>query len=279
MQHDLNLTFIGGGNMASALIGGLVAQGFPATRIRVSEPGQTGREHLASRFGVATFSSNIEATAQADVVVLAVKPQVLQSVCRELAGGLQAKTSHPLIISIAAGISTTSLQQWLGAQPAIVRAMPNTPAMVGEGAAGLFATAQVSDAQKCTAEALFQAVGTTTWVEDEDLIHAITALSGSGPAYFFLILEALENAAVAAGLPADGARQLAIQTMAGAARMARDSGEEPAQLKRNVMSPGGTTERAIQTFEAAGLPALITQAFEAARLRSAELAELLGKSA
>ncbi|MDX5300216.1 MAG: pyrroline-5-carboxylate reductase [Gammaproteobacteria bacterium] len=260
--------------MASAIIGGLIATGFPAQHIRVSDPNADGLARLAARYGVHTTHDNTIA-ADADILLLAVKPQVLQTVCTPLVTLVQ--TRRPLVISIAAGIGSAQVDAWLGGHLAVVRCMPNTPAMVGEGATGLFANTRVSPAQREAAESLFRSVGTTCWVDDESLMHAITAVSGSGPAYFFLILEALELAGTQAGLPAETARALAIQTMRGAARMARDSGEEPAQLKRNVMSPGGTTERAIQTFEQGDLVGLIGQAVAAANARSAELAEQLAR--
>jgi pyrroline-5-carboxylate reductase len=268
------IAFIGGGNMAASLIGGLRAQGLAADAIRVSDPGETQRASLAAEHGVATFTSNAEAVAAADVVVLAVKPQVMQAVCRELAASLQPGR---LIVSIAAGISCASLQNWLGPQPqAIVRCMPNTPALLRQGVSGLYANAQVSAAQKQQAERLLSAVGLALWLDEESLIDAVTAVSGSGPAYFFLLIEAMTAAGERLGLPRDTAAQLTMQTALGAARMACESDVDAAELRRRVTSPNGTTEAAIKAFQAGGFEPLVQQALDAAAHRSAELAEQLG---
>lgn len=270
------IAFIGGGNMAASLIGGLRAQGLPASAICASDPGADRRTELHDVHGIDTFADNAQAVAGADVVVLAVKPQVMQTVCRDLAPHLQASQ---LIVSIAAGITCASLQQWLGADTprAIVRCMPNTPALLRQGVSGLFANAAVSDEQKRQAEQLLSAVGLALWLDREELIDAVTAVSGSGPAYFFLLIEAMTAAGEQLGLPRDTAAELTLHTALGAARMACESDVEAAELRRRVTSPNGTTEAAIKAFQAGGLEALVQQAMDAAARRSAELAEQLGK--
>ncbi|NKQ09530.1 pyrroline-5-carboxylate reductase [Pseudomonas sp. SST3] len=270
------IAFIGGGNMAASLIGGLRAQGIPATSICASDPGADKRAELQATHGIETFADNGQALASADVIVLAVKPQVMQAVCRDLARHLQAKQ---LIVSIAAGINCASLQDWLGAQSprAIVRCMPNTPSLLRQGVSGLFANAQVTDAQKQQAEQLLSAVGLALWLDNEALIDAVTAVSGSGPAYFFLMMEAMTAAGEQLGLPRATAAELTMHTALGAARMACESDLDAAELRRRVTSPNGTTEAAIKTFQAGGFETLVQQAMNAAAHRSAELAEQLGK--
>ena len=275
-MSTLRIAFIGGGNMAASLIGGLRAQGLPASAICASDPGADRRTELHDAHGIDTYADNAQAVAGADVVVLAVKPQVMQTVCRDLAPHLQASQ---LIVSIAAGITCASLQQWLGADTprAIVRCMPNTPALLRQGVSGLFANAAVSDEQKRQAEQLLSAVGLALWLDREELIDAVTAVSGSGPAYFFLLIEAMTAAGEQLGLPRETAAELTLQTALGAARMACESDVEAAELRRRVTSPNGTTEAAIKAFQAGGLEALVQQAMDAAARRSAELAEQLGK--
>lgn len=270
------LTFIGAGNMARSIIGGLVQTGYPADFITASAPTEVNLIPLNEKFGVHTLTDNHEAARNAEVLILSVKPQILQAVCEGLAPELR---HDPLIITIAAGIDTEYINAWLGGKRKIIRCMPNTPALVRQGASGLFANQSVSPEQKEMANHIFSSVGITEWMEHEDQMHAITALSGSGPAYFFLIMEALEEAAQKAGIPAPSARKLAIQTMLGAAEMAKTSELSPAQLKKNVMSPGGTTEQAIKSFEENGIRELFDTALYAAVNRSRELSEILGKKA
>lgn len=267
------IAFIGAGNMAGSLINGLISDGYDAKRIRAADPNNAALAVLARRTGVRTTVDNAEA-ADADVVVLAVKPQTLQGVAREIAPVVQRR--RPLVISIAAGIREDALQGWLGGGVALVRTMPNTPAMIGAGATVLHAGPEVTEAQRDSAESILRSVGLTRWVEDEGLLDAVTALSGSGPAYFFLVMEAMEQAAVDLGLPTETARLLTLQTALGAARMAIESEEEPATLRRRVTSPGGTTERAVAVFEDGGLRELFGRALTAARDRSVELSRLLG---
>ncbi|MBE0484706.1 pyrroline-5-carboxylate reductase [Marinobacter sp.] len=269
MSKSPTISFIGAGNMASAIIGGMLDSGYQATDIWVSAPDDDHLQTIRKRFGVSVTTDNRYCAQQADIVVLAVKPQVMAAVCRDIAPVVQ--NTRPLMVSIAAGLSAETLDQWLGGGMPLVRVMPNTPSLVGKGAAGLFANDQVKPAQKDTIQVMFESVGTALWVDDENLLHGVTALSGSGPAYFFLMLEALEEAATEAGIEPTTARALAIQTMAGAAEMAGRSDQDPAQLKRNVMSPGGTTERAVHTFEDGGLRDLVKKAYGAAFERSGEM--------
>jgi pyrroline-5-carboxylate reductase len=225
-------------------------------------------------FSVHTTAHNTIVAEHADLLVLAVKPQVLREVAEALAATVQS--FKPLIISIAAGIESEAIERWLGGDLAIVRAMPNTPAMVGTGATGLYANSRATFAQKGAAESVLRAVGLTVWVEAESLIDAVTALSGSGPAYFFLFMEAMEDAGIQLGLEPKTARLLAQQTALGAGKIAIESSEAPAELRRKVTSPGGTTERAIQSFEQGELRSLVHRAMQAAADRSAELSRQLG---
>ncbi len=275
MSTSPTISFIGAGNMASAIIGGMLASGFEAGNIWVSAPDDPHLQSIRKRFGVSVTTDNRYCAQQGDLVILAVKPQVMADVCRDIAP--VAQNTRPLMVSIAAGLTADTLDQWLGGGLPLVRVMPNTPSLVGKGAAGLFANEQVTDKQKALVETIFASIGSALWVDQESLLHGVTALSGSGPAYFFLMLEALESAASQAGIAPETARQLAIQTMAGAAEMAAHSEHDPAQLKRNVMSPGGTTEQAINAFESGGLRELVEQAFKAAYHRSEEMAEELAK--
>ncbi len=267
--------FIGAGNMARSLAGGLLTNGWARDRLAFSDPDRQQREAIQAALGVRVHERNADCAARAQVLVLAVKPQILKAVAQELAAVVQA--NKPLVISIAAGIPTEALQRWLGGELAVVRVMPNTPALVGSGAAGLYANALVSPEQRDLAEALLRAVGVTVWLEREELLDAVTAVSGSGPAYFFLFMEALEEAAVRAGLDRATARLLTLETAFGAAKMALEGGEEPAQLRARVTSPGGTTEQAVKVMEHAQLRAIVDRAVQAARARSQELARLLGK--
>lgn len=268
------ILFVGGGNMARSLIGGLVADGYPADRIRVTDPNAEQRSLLTERYGVETGEDNVAAAADADVVVLAVKPQVMREVAQGLAPALADR--EPLVISVAAGIRQDALARWLDYDGPIVRCIPNTPALLQAGMTGLHPNARVTDDQRATTERILRAVGEVVWVEDETMIDAITGVSGSGPAYFFLFIEALEAAAVARGLGPEQARSLATATAYGAARMARESGDDPATLRANVTSKGGTTAAAIEAFEAGGLRELVDAAVEAARSRAIELGDELG---
>ncbi|MFN2339464.1 MAG: pyrroline-5-carboxylate reductase [Gammaproteobacteria bacterium] len=268
------LSFIGAGNMTRSLVGGLIADGCDPSLIRLSDPEADRIQDLAHRLGVQILQDNRAVIEDADLVVLAVKPQVLPAVAREIADRVQDR--QPLVISIAAGIRTRDLARWLGADIAIVRAMPNTPALVQSGATGLFANTHVRDEQRDLAETILRAVGLTLWVEQEEQLDLVTALSGSGPAYFFLVMEALQEAATKLGLPAETARLLALQTAFGASRMALESDEDAATLRQRVTSPGGTTEQALRVLEDGGLRSLMEQALSAASRRSRELADQFG---
>lgn len=274
-MNSKSIAFIGSGNMATSLIGGLVADEYDPKQIIASDPDSEKRADLAARFGILTAEDNLAAIAQADVVVLAVKPQVLEQICLSLAQSIQQ--TQPLVISIAAGIRESDMQHWLGGNVALVRTMPNTPAMLQAGATVLHAGKGVSESQRDLAESILRAVGLTRWVEDEKLMDIATALSGSGPAYFFLVMEAMETAAIENGLTPETARLLTIQTALGAARMAIESSDGPATLRQKVTSPGGTTERALEILEQGDLRALFAKALAGARKRSEELSEMLGK--
>jgi len=270
-----NIAFIGGGNMASAILGGLIENGYNSQHILVGDPSKEKLDELKAQFSVQVFSDNQTVIKQADVVILAVKPQVMQQVIAPLADTLKDK--QPLVISVAAGISLESLANWTDASLAIVRCMPNTPALVQQGASGLLANAQVSQEQKQLTDDILKAVGLSVWVENESQLDAVTALSGSGPAYFFLFIESMIAAGEKLGLASETAKTLALQTALGAATMASKSEHEPAQLRKNVTSPNGTTEQAILTFQKLGMENMVEQAMTAAFNRSIELSEELGK--
>jgi pyrroline-5-carboxylate reductase len=267
------IAFIGAGNMAASLIGGLRAKGLDAAQIRASDPGEETRARVSTEHGIEVFADNAQAIDGADVVVLAVKPQAMKAVCEAIRPSLKP---NQLVVSIAAGITCASMNNWLGAQP-IVRCMPNTPALLRQGVSGLFATAEVTTEQRQQAQELLSAVGIALWLNEEQQLDAVTAVSGSGPAYFFLLIEAMTAAGVKLGLPADIAAQLTLQTALGAAHMAFSSDVDAAELRRRVTSPAGTTEAAIKSFQANGFEALVEKALGAAAHRSAEMAEQLGK--
>jgi pyrroline-5-carboxylate reductase len=269
------ITFVGGGNMAGSLIGGLLEDGMDPAMLWVSDPDPQRRETLASTFAVRVTSDNEEAAGAADVVVLAVKPQTLRQVAKALAPVVQAR--GPLVISVAAGVRRADLEAWLGGCVAIVRTMPNTPALVRSGATALCANEYVSAAQRDVAESILRAVGVALWLEDESLLDVVTAVSGSGPAYFFLVMEALESAAVDLGLPASAARLLTVQTAFGAAKMAMETEEDVPTLRHRVTSPGGTTEAALRVLEQGGLRRLFGEAIRSAHQRSMEIAKRFGE--
>lgn len=275
------VSFIGGGNMAEAILCGLQSSGHPSNALRYSEPFEERLNYMKSKYPEMTGSSDtMEIIQQAGVIVLAVKPQVLKTVVAQLGPYIQ-ENPHTLIISIAAGITTQLIHKWLNLSPgspvSIVRCMPNTPALIGEGAVGLFATDRVSDHQKkVTEDIMFAIAKKVSWVEDELLIDSVTGISGSGPAYFFLIMEAMQNAGMQAGLSADDAKDLTLQTCIGAARMAMDSEDDLATLRRKVTSPKGTTEAAINSMEANNIRKTMTDAVFSAQNRGRELAEQLG---
>ena len=266
---NISITFIGGGNMARSLIGGLIQKGWSAQKINVSEPVTVLADGLAKDFSVATYSDNADACAATNIWVFAVKPQVIKTVCQQLSS--LAQTNKPLIISIAAGITSQQLDLWLGGNMPVVRIMPNTPALLGAGASGLFANAHVGTEHKQHAQDLMQATGITVWIESENLMDVVTAVSGSGPAYVFLLAEAMQAAGVAQGLSPDASRALTNQTLLGAARMLSETTEAADVLRQRVTSPGGTTQAAIESFETQGFRAIVNNAIEAATQRGREL--------
>jgi len=269
----MHITFIGGGNMAAALIGGLIKQGFKAGNIRVVDVSRENLEILQNRYQVQTFSELDSAAAASEIIVLAVKPQQLHGVASELAPLLQQQ----LVISIAAGVRAGDLSRWLGGYRQLVRTMPNTPAMVSSGMTGLYALPEVLPAQREQAKNVLQAVGSTLWLEEEGQLDAVTAVSGSGPAYVFYFMEAMQAAAMELGFSPQQARTLTLETFLGAARLAAQGDEDAATLRARVTSKGGTTERALNTMEDANIKASISRAIHAAAERSRELGDALGK--
>ncbi len=274
---NATICFIGAGNMAKSLIGGLIASGYAKENILATDPTEAQRKHITETFGIHCSEDNNSAIAQADIVVLAVKPQILQSVCAQIESSIQ--TQNPLIMSVAAGIRSEDIDRWLGGNQAVVRTMPNTPALIQSGATGLFANARVSTQQKEQAEHIMRAAGLTIWVDQETQLDAVTALSGSGPAYYFLFMEAMEQAAQKLGLDKKTAHLLTMQTALGAAKMVLESSDDCATLRKNVTSPNGTTEQAINTFEAQGLRDTVEKAMQAANNRAQQLANELGGDA
>lgn len=264
------ITFIGGGNMAQALIGGLIRSGTPAGNVRVADPSEQQRRSLASTFGVATFEDNAAAAHGSDTIVLAVKPQVMPEALESLGDRLDGEV---LVISVAAGITLQGLSEGLDGHGRIVRAMPNTPALYGAGITGLVAASGVSDSQRRQAESILGTAGKVVWVEDEALMDVVTAVSGSGPAYFFRLVEALALAGTRAGLDEQDAARLARQTAFGAGTMLTESGLDAGELRERVTSPGGTTAAALETLEAGGLEQLIDDAVQAAVARGRELGQ------
>ncbi len=259
--------------MARSLIKGLLSSGYPASAITASDPVAAQREELAAA-GITCLEDNSGACRDADVIVLAVKPQVLGNVL----AGIDSLQSHQLIISIAAGVPISSLTAWTSSDQPIVRCMPNTPALLGAGITGLYPNAGVDAGQRELAEAILNAAGRTLWVEREGLLDAVTAVSGSGPAYFFYLMEAMINSGIELGLDPETARSLTIETAYGAALMAREGSDGPSQLRSNVTSPGGTTERALSILDAAGVSDTVLAALTGASDRSQELAEEFGQS-
>lgn len=269
----MRITFVGGGNMAAAMIGGLLQKGHAASDLSVVEIVPAARARLAERFGVRVLDRIGTEALDCDAMVLAVKPQDMRKALEPLGALLGGQ----LVISIAAGIRLSDASRWLGGYARLVRAMPNTPALIGAGIAGLYALPTVSAEERARAEAVLGAVGATVWLDDEALLDPVTALSGSGPAYVFYFIEALEQAGIALGLHAEVARKLAIHTLLGAAKLAASSDDPPAVLRERVTSKGGTTEAALRVFAAEGVAERIGRAVHAASSRGAELGKLLGK--
>lgn len=274
MTDHPSIAFIGVGNMARAIIEGLLATGYPAERLWITSRHPDNLADLAAR-GLHATADNDQAISAAEIVLLAVKPQGMRALCEAHREAIQQH--QPLLISVAAGINAAALEQWLGGDLPIVRCMPNTPSLLRCGASGLYANAKVSAEQRQQTEAILAAVGITLWVEQEAQIDAVTAVSGSGPAYFFLFMEAMAEAGEQLGLAADTARQLTLQTALGAARMAAESDLSPAELRAQVTSPGGTTEQAILNFQREGLEALVGRAMQACKARSEALGQELSQ--
>jgi pyrroline-5-carboxylate reductase len=269
-----SIAFIGGGNMARSLIGGLIRAGTAAPSLAVGEPSAELAAALTRDFGIAASADNRAAVAGASTWVLSVKPQVMKPVCESLR--VVAPEFRPLVISVAAGIRIEQIEHWLGGGVAVVRCMPNTPALIGAGASGLCANACVDPVQRRHAESIIGAAGFVAWIDDETLMDTVTAVSGSAPAYFFLLVEALENAAVAQGLPRETARALAIQTCLGAGRMLAEDGAAPSELRDRVTSPNGTTQAALDSFGMDGFAAIVARAVAAATRRGREMSEEFG---
>ena len=269
----MDITFIGGGNMATALAGGLAAKGFAARGMKVVEALPDARKRLTDTLGVATFAEPAQATPYGDIVVLAVKPQQMREAAHAVAPHLKSE----LVLSIAAGIRLADLGRWLGGYSCLARCMPNTPALIGLGVAGLYARPAVAPAQRAHAQAVLEAVGEVIWVDDESALDPVTAVSGSGPAYVFYLIEALERAACDVGLDAAAARRLALATFRGAAELAARSSEAPATLRERVTSRGGTTERALASMRSDRVDEAIARAVWAANERAKELGDELGK--
>lgn len=273
MRKDLRIAFVGGGNMATALLGGLAGKLTAGASIHVVDPNADALARLKDRFGVTTATGVDTAVYEVDVIVLAVKPQQM----REVAAALLPHLCGQLVVSIAAGIRAADLSRWLGGCNAVVRCMPNTPALIGQGITGMVATEGVSPAQKEIAEAIMRSVGATLWLNDESLIDPVTAVSGSGPAYVFYFIEAMQQAAQEMGLTAEQGTQLAIATFTGAAQLAAQSDEPVSVLRERVTSKGGTTYAALTSMEQSGVKQAIVKALHAASARGKELGEEFGK--
>lgn len=269
----MSIAFVGGGNMASALIGGLIAKGARPGELAVIEPQAAPRRRLAAKFKVRASAAPDARTRAADTLVLAVKPQDMRAAVAPLAGMLGGK----LVISIAAGVRLREISRWLGGHAKLVRCMPNTPALIGAGIAGLYAPPGVTAAEKRRAERILGAVGATVWIRDEALLDPVTAVSGSGPAYVFWFIEQLAGAGEALGLAPDVSKKLALHTVLGAAQLAARSKEPPGVLRERVTSRGGTTAAALKVFEDEGLGERFRRAVEAASRRGAELGDELGR--
>lgn len=269
------ISIIGAGNMGSNLIGGLIRNGYSPDKLWACDLNEEKLAVLKREFNIHTTTHNSEAVQAANVIIFAVKPQFFAQAAREAANVIQS--TQPLVISVAAGIRVASIEHWLGGEIAIVRAMPNTPALLGCGATALFANTRVTHARLNLAESILRAVGVAVWVPHEPMMDTVTALSGSGPAYFFLVMEAMQQAAEQLGLPPDTARLLTLQTAMGATRMAIESGSSLIDLRRHVTSPGGTTEKGVSVLEENNIRDLFMKTLEAAKLRSEELANILGE--
>jgi pyrroline-5-carboxylate reductase len=268
-MKNTTITLIGAGNMGAALLSGLIANGLSPQQLWITDPDAEKLNSLQNQFGIYTTPNNEEAVKMADVVILAVKPQMIPNIAQQLAATIQSH--QPLVISIAAGITESNLQAWLGENTAIIRCMPNTPALIRCGASALHANTFVTPEQRSLAESILRAVGITVWLDQEEQMDAVTALSGSGPAYFFLLIEMMQDIGKKMGLSAETAQLLTLQTALGATRMALETGEAAHELRHKVTSPGGTTEAALKNMEDNNIRDIFTRALLAAQKRSAEL--------
>ncbi|SHE19784.1 Pyrroline-5-carboxylate reductase [Bathymodiolus brooksi thiotrophic gill symbiont] len=273
MQKTTTIGFIGAGNMAYALISGLLKNGFLAKNIKLSDKDEVLLSQRQAEFGIEIFTDNTQLTAQCEVIVLAVKPQILSNICKEIQAHIRHK---PLIVSIAAGVKSNDINRWLGGTAPIIRTMPNTPALLGNGATGIVANKMVNKQQKELAEQILNAVGQCFWVVNEDMLDAVTALSGSGPAYFFLMIESMSNAGVALGLDKEMAEKLSIQTALGASMMASQNQESAHELRNKVTSKNGTTQAAIESFQDQNFETIVSHAMRAAFDRAREMGFELG---
>jgi len=272
---DQRLGLIGGGNMARSLVGGLIKSGIAPESMIVSDPDDSIRRALVEDFSIQTCADNTDVARVADILVLAVKPQVMRCAVEDIAESLLQR--QPLVVSIAAGIPIASIESWAGSPLPLIRVMPNTPALTGNGASGMYANHRVSKSQRVQARKIMEAIGIAVWVDEESLIDTVTAVSGSGPAYFFYLMDAMVKAAQEGGLNPDASRQLTLQTALGAAQLALASGESLTELRRRVTSPGGTTQAAVEMLDKNGCEEILIRAVHAARERSVELAKLLGE--
>ena len=269
----MKIVFLGGGNMATALIGGMIKRGAAPVSIQVIEKAAENRQRLTQEFGIECVAGADRTSMHSDVIVLAVKPQQMREAVAPLVGKLKSQ----LVVSIAAGLRLADIRRWLGGYKRLVRAMPNTPALIGAGVTGLYAASSVSKTERQAAESIMAAVGSTLWVDDEGMMDAVTAISGSGPAYVFYFLAAMQQAAVQLGFGVEQARKLSLDTFLGAARLAEQSGEDVAVLRDRVTSKGGTTEAALVAMDANNVAAAIAHAVQAAQARGRELGEQLGR--
>lgn len=267
--RDIQIRFIGAGNMATSLISGLLNKGLNTAQIKATNPNYNQREYIRKQFNIQVFDDNNEHFGWPDVVVMAVKPQVMKTAITEIRDNIHH--TQPLVISVAAGITTAQMQDWLQQPSAVIRTMPNTPAAIGQGAIGMFANGQVTSEQRSLCEQIMDAVGTSVWVTEETDMDIVTALSGSGPAYFFMFIQALQNAAEELGLSAENARLLTQQTAVGATLLAERSDRPISELIEQVTSPQGTTYAALSQFNQLQIDDIVKQAVTAAWQRSAEL--------
>ena len=270
-MENLTIAFIGSGNIASSMIGGLITNGINPEKLIAADSDKTQQQLIADKYGVRVYDKNYDAAKEADVIVFAVKPQIMQQVVKEISKNIEVK--NKLILSVAAGIKICSIENWLGQVTAIVRVMPNMPALIQAGASALYANSATLDKQKNAAETIMRSVGVATWLDSEEQMDAVTALSGSGPAYFFYFMELMESHAIEMGLNKEDAKLLTIETALGAAKMALLSSSDLKTLRKQVTSTGGTTEKALNIFMEGKLDELVNNAMDAAKNQSIELSK------